>query len=335
MTSQRLSMRSPRRARRAAAIALATAATLTLAACGSSSKGPGASSGGAKAGSHGTIAFVQELNDPFFQAAFRGAQQEAAKLGYKVYLTGPGQLDTAQQISDVQSAVARNVSGIALSPIDATALVPAAQQAKTAHIPLMVYATPLARSSLAVATALAVPTQGAVAGGRLMCKLIGNHGHVLLLEAALGNPNTTERWTGFKQGMRASCPNVTIVSELTGNSQTKAASFVSSALTRYPDLKGVFADDIVNADGAVTGLKSAGALGKVKVGAFDAEPSEVQDLKAGTIQFLVAQKPLEEGELAIHDLWLHAHGKTPPSFTNVGTVLMTKANLSKTGRWAY
>jgi ABC-type sugar transport system substrate-binding protein len=202
-------------------------------------------------------------------------------------------------------------------------------------VPVMIYATPLAQPKLAVGTTLAEPTQGAIAGGRLMCNLIGNSGHVLLLEAALGNPNTTARWTGFKQGLAENCPKVTVVSELTSNEQTTAASDVQSAVNRYSDLKGVFADDIVNADGAVTGLKAAGKLGQIKIGAFDAEPSEVAALKAGTIQFLVAQKPLEEGELAIKDLWLHAHGQKVPSFVNVGTVLTTKQNLPQTSKWEY
>ena len=286
-------------------------------------------------GTRPTYAFVQELNDPFFQAAYRGAQAEAAKLGVSLYHTGPGSLDTATQIADVNAAATRHVDGILLSPIDATALVPAVRTAKTSGIPTMVYATPLADTSLVAGTVLAQPTQGAIAAGKQMCKLTGGSGHVAILQAAYGNPNTTERWDGFKQGISQDCPSVKVVEQLTGNVETKAETFTTSLASKYPDLKGVFADDIVNADGAVQGLAAAHATGKVKVIAFDAEPDEVHALQNGTIQLLVAQKPYEEGQLAVEYMWDHLHHKPVPPFQDVGTVLINNANYAQTKQWAY
>ena len=70
-------------------------------------------------------------------------------------------------------------------------------------------------------------------------------------------------------------------------------------LSAHPKLAGLFATNDQGAIGALTGLRQAGALGKVKVVAYDAASAEVSALKNGAIQALIAQDPKQEGEVAM------------------------------------
>ena len=281
------------------------------------------------------VAMVQELTDPFTSAALRGAQLEAAKYGWKVYLTGPGEINTTEQIADVDAAVTKGVSGIMLEPSDATALEPAVNLAAAHNIPVVIYATTLNQTKGTIGTENANPSSGAFTAGEDMCPKIHDSGVVLILEAVEGNPNLTERWVGFRAGIKAKCPGVKIVSEITQNLEATAATDTTALLSKYPTLKGIFSDSLMDGMGAVSGVASGHETGKVYIESFDAEPAEVTALLKGQIGLLVAQKPYEEGELGIIDLWKHAHGQKVPSYYNVGTVIMTKANYATTKIWAY
>lgn len=78
-----------------------------------------------------------------------------------------------------------------------------------------------------------------------------------------------------------------------------AAEIATSTLSAHPKLAGLFATNDQGAIGALTGLRQAGALGKVKVVAYDAASAEVSALKNGAIQALIAQDPKQEGEVAM------------------------------------
>ena len=57
--------------------------------------------------------------------------------------------------------------------------------------------------------------------------------------------------------------------------------------------------NVVSGNGVTSAVKAAGKSGKVKLVEFDAEPLQVQALKAGTIDALVAQDPYGIGQKAV------------------------------------
>ena len=76
-----------------------------------------------------------------------------------------------------------------------------------------------------------------------------------------------------------------------------AAEIVTSTLSAHPKLAGLFSTNDQGAIGVLTGLRQAGALGKVV--AYDAAAAEVAALKNGAIHVLIAQDPKQEGEVAM------------------------------------
>jgi len=76
--------------------------------------------------------------------------------------------------------------------------------------------------------------------------------------------------------MKAKYPNITVLgTQYDNDSSATAASQVEADITAHPNLSGVFATNVLSAQGAATGIQHAGASGKVKVATFDAEPQQI------------------------------------------------------------
>ena len=80
-----------------------------------------------------------------------------------------------------------------------------------------------------------------------------------------------------------------------GDNPAKAAAAITALYSAHQDLGGVFATNVLVAQGVDTGLKTAGAARKVKIIGYDADPTQVSDLKSGVVDALIAQEPYLEG----------------------------------------
>ena len=98
-------------------------------------------------------------------------------------------------------------------------------------------------------------------------------------------------------------------------------------LARNADLAGVFGANLFSAEGAANGVKNAGKSGKVKVVAFDAPESIVNDLKSGTIDIAIAQHPAEMGQKGVEYAVAAMSGKKIPIRYGTGYTVMDKSNI--------
>ena len=89
------------------------------------------------------------------------------------------------------------------------------------------------------------------------------------------------------------------------------------------------------AEGAATGVKEAGKTDQVKIVGFDAGPKQVADLKAGTVQALIAQKPADIGAQGVQQAYAALTGKPTKAKIGTGFVSLTKDNLAENSDAAY
>jgi hypothetical protein len=75
------------------------------------------------------------------------------------------------------------------------------------------------------------------------------------------------------------------------DSVTTASSFIEGDISAHPTLNGAFAANVITAEGAASGIQHAGKSGKVKLATFDADPTQVSDLKNRSVQLAIAQEP--------------------------------------------
>ena len=123
-------------------------------------------------------------------------------------------------------------------------------------------------------------------------------------------------------------PGITVLeTQFNDDDANKAASQLQSVLARNPDLAGVFGANLFSALGASNGVKQAGAIGKVKVAAFDAPKSMVDQLKSGQMDLAIAQHPAEIGYFGVVAAHAALSGQSIPTAIGTGFTVMTKDNI--------
>ena len=112
---------------RVALAAIAAAALVLTAACGSTNKPQdtpsGGASGGSQAGAKIKMAFVpQIIGIPYYAGFEQGAKEAAAKFGVEFKMSGPATANSAEQLRIFQSLVQQGYQAITISPLDPTSI---------------------------------------------------------------------------------------------------------------------------------------------------------------------------------------------------------------------
>jgi len=107
------------------------------------------------------------------------------------------------------------------------------------------------------------------------------------------------------------------------------------ALSSTPDLVGIFATNLNSGEGAATGLHNAGKIGKVKLVGFDASPQEVDGLRAGDFQALIAQDPTGIGRQGVDQAVAAVEGKPVQRAINAPLIAITKDDMDSQAQYFY
>ncbi len=340
------------------AVAATGMAALAAAGCGSSSKGAtaattapttGTTSGAATSattlppgappagvGQGKTLALIQGTkSDPFYITMACGAQAEAKRLGATINVQGPDTFAPAPQIPIVNAVTASHPDAVLIAPTDSQALIAPMQQMKAAGIKVVQVDTTVKDSSIAVSSISSNNIEGGQLAAKTLAGLIGDKGSVVVINEYPGISTTDARAQGFDQAMKA-YPNIHVLPiQYDQDDSNKAASLVSSVLAAHPDLSGIFAINTLTAQGVGTGLRQAGATGRVKTVGFDAGPQQVQQLQSGVVQALIAQQPYLEGVDGVDQAVDALTGRPVTSQIGTKLVAITRSNLSSMGSYLY
>lgn len=309
------------------------AACLSLAAfaaagCGSDdSKSDSGGGGGGSAKGKNVTLITGVKGDQFYVTMGCGAQAAAAKEGVKLNIQGPDQFDASLQTPIVNAVAAKKPDAVLIAPTDSKAMYAPIKQLSATGSKIVLVDTTLDQADLAVSQIASDNLAGGKQAADSLGKLIGGQGKVFVVNVKPGISTTDQRGTGFEQGAKAAGLDY-IGQQYSNDDPAKAASIVKSVLARNPDLKGIFATNLFSAEGAAAGLREAGKLGKVKIIGFDAGPKQVEDLKEGLVQGLIAQQPADIGRQGITQAVAALNGKPTTKAIKTGFVTVTKDTLN-------
>jgi ribose transport system substrate-binding protein len=272
---------------------------------------------------------VGTKSDDFYVTMECGAEAEAKKLGVNLTVTGPADFSATEQAPILDAVAISKPDALIVAPTDTTALNPELSRISGEGVKLVFVDTTTTDPSIAVSHI----TSNNVAGGELaaqqLAAQIGGKGTVAVVDVTPGISTTEARIQGFDQEMKSKYPNITVLStQYDNDSSATAATDIASDITAHPNLAGVFATNVLSAQGAATGVQHSGKSGKVKVATFDADPQQMQALSSNTIQLAIAQSPYLEGEDGVEQA---ADSLTGQSVTaNIGTplVAITRQNMN-------
>lgn len=315
----------------AAVAALLVAAALTSCAGGESTPGSSATPG---AETPVTLEVIVPRAAAYWQSVVCGVKEVASAEDATVQVQTGKEYTATDQIPLLNASLARNPNGLVIVPADSKGMVAPLQQATSDGVLVATAGIGLpADVSDTIATA-AVITDDFAGGGDAadaLAAAIDEKGTVLVMGTVAGLASTDDRVNGALDAFKA-YPDITVLPvEYNKNEVNTASSIISSTLAAHPDLAGVLANNLTGVNGAVTGLRQENAAGgKVKVAGFDADPAEIEALKAGDVQALVVADPKMLGTQAATQLIAALRGGTAEKHVKIPNTLVTADNIDST-----
>ncbi|HVQ91574.1 MAG TPA: ABC transporter substrate-binding protein [Mycobacteriales bacterium] len=319
--------------RTAVGAGLAALALAVTAACGSDDNSSSSSSGGTSGSKSYKLAFIQGVaGDAFYITMQCGIEAEAKTQGATVTTQGAQKFDPTLQTPILQSVIATKPDAILIAPTDVSAMQQPIAQAKAQGIKIVLVDTTLNDPSVAVSAISSDNAAGGKAAFDAIKQLVPGGGKVLGVGVQPGISTTDARDKGFADAAKADSSFTYLGVQYSQNDPAKAASIVSAALQKDPDIVGVFASNLFSAEGAATGIRQAGKQDKVKVIGFDAGPDQIKALEDGTVQALIAQQPGTIGIDGVQQAIKALKGEATTTNIQTGFTIITKDNLDSTGK---
>lgn len=284
-----------------------------------------------------TIALVPGLTtDAFYITMHKGAAAAAAALGDTLVFQGASTWNVVEQVPVLDAVIAKHPDAILIAPTDKVQLVAPLKRALDAGIKVITvdtfigtghYQTGAGDADFPMSYVASDNILGGQIAARALAKSIGDKGKVFVENTVPGVSTTDQREEGFKMEMKGHPGIKVLETQFNDDDANKAASQLQSVLARNPDLAGVFGANLFSAIGAANGVKQAGAAGRVKVAAFDAPKSIVEQLKSGLVDIAIAQHPGEIGYFGVVAAHAVLTGQSVPTSIGTGFTVMTKDNI--------
>ncbi len=228
------------------------------------------------------IGFSQgTMNHPWRVAMVEGNQTYANEnLPDVELIVTDGQNDSAKQVTDVESLIARGIDVLMISPLTSDALTPVVQDALDAGIKVVTLDRKVNVPVTVHVGALNKPI-GEQAGKFLVEKL-GGEGAIIEIQGTAGASATVDRHDGFMEGIEGSGLKV-VASQHADYLREQALKFMEDQLQRFGpgEIQAVYAHNDEMALGAVQALEAAGRLEEVMVVGVDGQETAFEAIKAG------------------------------------------------------
>ncbi|HYP95638.1 MAG TPA: substrate-binding domain-containing protein, partial [Mycobacterium sp.] len=231
----------------------------------------------------------------------------------------------------LDSIVASRPDALLVAPTDVQAMQQPLQQAAAAGIKVVLVDTTTNDPSYAVSAIASDNEGGGKAAFDAIKQLHPEGGKVMVMGVNPGISTTDARTKGFEDAVKADGKFTYVGVQYSHDDPATAAQVIGAQLQKDPDLVGVFAANLFSAEGAATGVKQAGKSGQVKIVGFDAGPNQIQALRDGTVQALVAQEPGIIGKFGVDEAVTALDGGQNTKKVQTGFIVITPENLSGEG----
>jgi len=237
---------------------------------------------------------------------------------YNATLIGPlvANNNAAQQITDIHTLIQEGAQALIVNPVDSAAIAPALDYAASKNIPVV--SVDVAPSSGKV---FMIVRADNVAYGQNSCKFIASHataksGHIAILEGDLASLNGQDRSNGCMQYLKSNYPNFQIAQYATKWDTPTAVSDAKTALSTYPDLRGIYVEWSAPEDGILAAEQADGRFTKVGSSSHivlignDGVPHEHALIRANMLDATISQPANSYAQYAVFYAQQALEGKT-------------------------
>jgi simple sugar transport system substrate-binding protein len=174
----------------------------------------------------------------------------------------------------------------------------------------------------------------ATGSGQQAGEYMVQHGvkHVLCVNTVPGSSIQEQRCNGLKMGEQTGGGKETeleLPSTNYGN-PTTVAQAIKAQLLKDHSIDGVMTVNLSDQPTAVTALRQAALVGKVKLATFDLDSSDLQEIKSGVEMLAIDQNGYQQGYLAVSLAYQYVKFGMQLPVTSIitGPHLITKANVA-------
>jgi ribose transport system substrate-binding protein len=276
---------------------------------------------------------VKDTTSFYWQIVLAGARQAGKDLGVKVpELGAQSEADINGQITILENAVAGAPAAVVISPTEFKALgKPIDEAAKS--VPII--GIDSSADSKAFTSFL---TTDNVQGGRIAADGLAaaikaatgkDEGDIAIITSLPGVGSLDQRREGFLDEVKTKYPGLKVVADKYADGQaTTGLNIMTDLITANPDLVGVFASNLIMAQGVGQAIAENKLGDKIKVIGFDSDEKTVGFLKEGVLAGLVVQDPYRMGYDGVKTALAVSKGEKVETFVDTGANLVTKDNMA-------
>ncbi|WP_426238440.1 ABC transporter substrate-binding protein [Pararhizobium sp. DWP1-1-3] len=276
---------------------------------------------------------VKDTTSFYWQIVLAGARAAGKDLGVNVpELGAQSESDINGQITILENAVAGAPVAVVISPTEFKALgKPIDEAAKT--VPII--GIDSGADSKAFTSFL---TTDNTQGGRIAADGLAaaikeatgkEEGDIAIITSLPGVGSLDQRHNGFVEQITAKYPGLKVVADKYADGQaTTGLNMMTDLITANPNLVGVFASNLIMAQGVGQAIAENKLGDKIKVIGFDSDEKTVGFLKEGVLAGLVVQDPYRMGYDGIKTALAASKKEKVEANVDTGANLVTKANMA-------
>lgn len=277
---------------------------------------------------------VKDTTSFYWQIVFAGARQAGKDLGVDVpQLGAQSESDISGEISILENAVSEKPAAIVIAPTEFKAL---GKPIDAAAKKVPIIGIDSAADSTAFTSFLTTDNVqgGRIAGDGLAAAIAAKYGKaegdVAIITSLPGVGSLDARNKGFKEQIAAKYPGLKLVADKVSDGQaTTGLNIMTDLITANPKLRGVFADNLIQCEGAGQAIAENKKGDTIKLVCFDADDKTIGFLKDGNVAALLLQDPYRMGYEGVKIALEASKGQKVPKSIDTGATLITKANMNE------
>jgi simple sugar transport system substrate-binding protein len=266
--------------------------------------------------------------DPFWPVVNRGAEEAAQKVGATVDIRHPNQVDAAEMVDIINTAIAQHPDGLVISVMDGDVIGPAIKKAVDSGIPVVaINSNEEAAHKAGAMFYVGQPEFKAGQGAGAKAKALGVTDQFCILGLA-SDTALRDRCRGYADALGVEANIIE-----SGNDPAEIKARSAAYLASHPDVNGILSTDPFGCPAVRDAISESGREGKIVLGCFDLTPEIMKMITAGQVAFTVDQQEYLQGYMPIIALDLYSkYGLVPASDILSGPGFVTKdtvANVEK------
>lgn len=251
----------------------------------------------------------------YWTAAETGVTEGAAELGYTAVFNGPATTDSAQQITMIEDYMTQGISGLAIAPNDAEAIVYTIEDAQAADINTITFDTDAPNSTRSWYVGPASDYSMGEQLAEMIATEMGGEGQLAFMVASFSAENQVSKVEGATDYLAANYPDIEVVATVNSDdTNEKAFENAQTLLATYPDLKGILGFAGAEAPQAAAAITQAIDNGDLQEGEIAVTgigfPSQSREyIKSGVLKQVLTWNPQQTGKVGVYVLAAMEEGK--------------------------